>query len=276
MVSAVAELSPDRQNFYITFTVDEGPHLHISAMSRSIPRSRNWATEELRPLVPIKDGDIYDADLMQKSIDALTNAAGTKGYAFAEVHPRITPRPRQAAPSTWSSTSMQGPRVYIEKINIVGNTRTLDKVIRREFRLVEGDAFNRVLVDRSRTRIRGLGFFKDVDIKHTAGHPARPHRPQGGGDRTIDRLALAGRWAIRRQARWSGEFSYTERNLFGRASSCKRRDHASQISKELPAQLHRALFPGPAAGGRRAALQGRHQLSAGRPIRATPPAAPLR
>ena len=71
----------------------------------------------------------------------------------------------------------QGPRVYIEKINIVGNTRTLDKVIRREFRLVEGDAFNRVLVDRSRTRIRGLGFFKDVDDQAVAGHAARPHQP---------------------------------------------------------------------------------------------------
>ena len=63
----------------------------------------------------------------------------------------------------------QGPRVYIDKINITGNTRTLDKVIRREFRLAEGDAFNRVLVDRSRTRIRALGFFKDVDVKNTPG-----------------------------------------------------------------------------------------------------------
>ena len=86
----------------------------------------------------------------------------------------------------------QGPRVYIEKININGNSRTLDKVIRREFRLVEGDAFNRVLVDRSRTRIRSLGFFSDVQVKDVAGQPARPHQSDRVGDRAVHRLDPAG------------------------------------------------------------------------------------
>ncbi len=99
--------------------------------------------------------------------------------------PRATRSPKSIRASGAIATSRtidvvfeidQDSRVYIEKINIVGNTRTLDKVIRREFRLVEGDAFNRVLVDRSRTRIKSLGFFKDVDIKTTPGSPARPHR----------------------------------------------------------------------------------------------------
>ena len=142
-------------------------------------------------MVPIVSGDIYDAETVQKAIDALTNAAGTKGYAFAEVHPRIA-RNRDSKTIDLIFDIDQGPRVYIGKINITGNTRTLDKVIRREFRLVEGDAFNRVLVDRSRTRIRGLGFFKDVDVKNTPGSPAGSHRCDGGGHRTIHRLVAIG------------------------------------------------------------------------------------
>ena len=136
---------------------------------------------------------------MQKAIDALTNAAGTKGYAFAEVHPRIT-RDRDNQTIDLGFEIEQGPRVYIEKINITGNTRTLDKVIRREFRLVEGDAFNRVLVDRSRTRIRGLGFFKDVDVKNAPGSQPDRTNLTVDGDRTIHRLAVSWAWAIPRPA----------------------------------------------------------------------------
>src|ERR1041385_999494 len=167
VVSAVAELTPDRQSFYITFTVDEGP---IYKFGKVVINSKikELKPELLRPLVPIRTGQMYNAELVDKSIDALTNAAGTKGYAFAQIHPRIA-RNRATRTIDVIFDIEQGPRVYIEKINITGNTRTLDKVIRREFRLVEGDAFNRVLVDRSRTRIRSLGFFKDVDIKPTAG-----------------------------------------------------------------------------------------------------------
>src|SRR6185312_5915343 len=155
VVSAVAELSPDRENFYITFTVDEGPIYHFSKVDIQ-SNIKELTSASLRPLVPIEDGSVYDAEKIDKSIDALTNAAGTKGYAFAEIHPRVK-RNRDTHTIDVIFNIEQGPRVYVEKINIQGNTRTLDKVIRREFRLVEGDAFNRVLVDRSRTRIRGLG-----------------------------------------------------------------------------------------------------------------------
>ena len=125
---------------------------------------------------------------MQKAIDALTNAAGTKGYAFAEVHPRLKRDPKTRTIDLGFEIE-QGPRVYIEKINIAGNTRTLDKVIRRQFRLQEGDAFNRVLIDRSRTRIRGLGFFKDVDVKNVPG--SQPDRTNLTVNVTEQSTALA-------------------------------------------------------------------------------------
>src|SRR5215469_10024097 len=156
VVSAVAELSPDRENFYITFTVDEGDLYHFGKVEIN-SKIAELTPGSLRPLVPIVEGDTYNAQLVDKAIDALTNAAGTKGYAFAQIHPRIK-RNHDARTIDVVFDIEEGPRVYIEKINIAGNTRTLDKVIRREFRLVEGDAFNRVLVDRSRTRIKALGY----------------------------------------------------------------------------------------------------------------------
>ncbi|HWC62011.1 MAG TPA: outer membrane protein assembly factor BamA, partial [Rhizomicrobium sp.] len=155
VVSAVAQLAPDRSDFYLTFTVDEGARYTFGDVTIN-SRIKELTAADLRPLVNFKTGDIYNADEVEKAIDALTNAAGSKGYAFAEVHPRPV-RNRDKHTIDMVFDIVQGPRVYIEKIDITGNTRTLDKVIRREFRLVEGDAFNRVLIDRSRTRIRSLG-----------------------------------------------------------------------------------------------------------------------
>ena len=186
---------------------------------------------------------------MQKAIDALTNAAGTKGYAFAEVHPRLKRNPKTRTIDLGFEI-VQGPRVYIEKINIAGNTRTLDKVIRRQFRLQEGDAFNRVLIDRSRTRIRGLGFFKDVDGQECARQPARPHQPDrrtcteqstgvavGGPGLFLDHLA-PGRSQLYRHPTGSA------------AARIPARVAAGLLYHQAGAvQLHRALFPGPRAGG---------------------------
>ena len=157
VLSAVANLTPDRKSFYINFTVDEGVRyrfgkIYVESKIRELPAA------QLRPLIDAQTGDIYSQEDVQKAIDALTNAAGTKGYAFAEVHPRLKRNPKTRT-IDMGFEIVQGPRVYIEKINISGNTRTLDRIIRRQFRLQEGDAFNRVLIDRSRTRIRSLGFF---------------------------------------------------------------------------------------------------------------------
>jgi outer membrane protein insertion porin family len=229
VVSAVAELTPDREDFYITFTVDEGP---IYTFGKVVINSKikELYPASLRPLIPIVEGKTYNAELIDKSIDALTNAAGTKGYAFAEIHPRIA---RNRANHTINVVFDidQGPRVYIEKINITGNTRTLDKVIRREFRLVEGDAFNRVLVDRSRTRIRSLGFFKDVDIKPVPGsQPDRTVLNVNVTEQSTGELQLGVGYSS--TSSFVGQFSYTERNLFGRAQYLRASISLSSISKE--------------------------------------------
>lgn len=229
VVSAVAELTPDRRDFYITFTVDEGPIYKFGKVVID-SKIKELYPASLRPLVPIRSGQIYNAELVDKSIDALTNAAGTKGYAFAEIHPRIA-RNRATRTIDVIFNVEQGPRVYIEKINITGNTRTLDKVIRREFRLVEGDAFNRVLVDRSRTRIRALGFFKDVDIKPTQGsQPDRTVLNVNVTEQSTGELQVGVGYSS--TSSLVGQFSYTERNLFGRAQYLRLSLSASGISKE--------------------------------------------
>ena len=184
---------------------------------------------------------------MQKAIDALTNAAGTKGYAFAEVHPRLKRDPKTRTIDLGFEI-VQGPRVYIEKINIAGNTRTLDKVIRRQFRLQEGDAFNRVLIDRSRTRIRGLGFFKDVDVKNVPGsQPDRTNLTVNVTEQSTASLSVGLGYSSTTSL--LGEVSYTDSNWFGRAQSL-RVSAAGLLHHQAGAvQLHRALFPGPRTGG---------------------------
>ena len=94
---------------------------------------------------------------------------GRAGYAFVDVRSKIEPRPGRTAVSTLPSKSSEGPRVFVERIDIRGNLRTEDRVIRREFRLVEGDAFNTDHIRRARRNLRNLGFFEEVEIKHLPG-----------------------------------------------------------------------------------------------------------
>ena len=239
VVSAVAELSPDRENFYITFTVDEG-QLYTFRKVEIQSTIKELTPAALRPLVPIVDGSTYNAELIDKSIDALTNAAGNKGYAFAQIHPRVR-RDRASKTIDVIFNIDQGPRVYVEKINITGNSRTLDKVIRREFRLVEGDAFNRVLVDRSRTRIKGLGFFKDVDIKPVPGsQPDRTVLNVAVTEQSTGSLSLGAGYSS--TSSFVGQFSYTERNLFGRGQSLEASIQLSSISKEIQLSFTEPYF----------------------------------
>jgi outer membrane protein insertion porin family len=239
VVSAVAELSPDRESFYITFTVDEGPLYHFSKVSID-SKIAELTPLALRPLVPIADGSIYNAELIDKSIDALTNAAGTKGYAFAQIHPRVK-RNRDNHTIEVIFNIDQGPRVYVEQINITGNQRTLDKVIRREFRLVEGDAFNRVLVDRSRTRIKGLGIFKDVQIKNEPGsQPDRTVLNVAVTEQSTGELQLGAGYSS--TSSFVGQFSYTERNLFGRGQYLRASIQLSTISKEFELSFTEPYF----------------------------------
>lgn len=167
VVSAVAELTPDDSAFGITLTVDEGDRYNFGEV-RVVTEGERLNADFLQRLLPIRSGDLYESDKIESSVDALTFAAGSAGYAFVEIDPTY-----QANPDTdtidVTFNVREGPRVYVDRINVVGNTRTIDPVIRRELMLTEGDAFNRTLVNRSRNNLRALGFFKEVTIEEAPG-----------------------------------------------------------------------------------------------------------
>lgn len=172
VISAVAELTPSKEGFIITFTVDEGERYRFGAIDieSQIPAID---ADTLLPLVTSVPGEWYNADLLRADIDAISDRVGEAGFPFAAVRPEARPdRENRVINLTYSIG--EGPRVYVNRIEIEGNVRTEDKVIRRELRLSEGDPFNTVKLRRSRERIQNLGFFEKVETKT---------RPADQGDR---------------------------------------------------------------------------------------------
>jgi outer membrane protein insertion porin family len=167
IVSSVAELAPDKNGFAVTYALDEGARYHFGKLTVQTDLKKLNA-DILRQLLPIKEGQVYQDEKIEQATDALTFAAGAAGFAFVDVRPHYTPNPAKHTVDVVFDVK-EGPRVYIDRIDIVGNTTTLDYVIRRQLNVAEGDAYNRALVDRSKTNIRGMGFFKDVDITNTPG-----------------------------------------------------------------------------------------------------------
>jgi outer membrane protein insertion porin family len=167
IVNAVAELAPDKNGFVVTYTLDEGVRYKFGKLTvNTALKKLNGAV--LKQLLPIREGQLYQDEKIEQATDALTFAAGAAGFAFVEVVPRYTAN-RATHTVDITFDVKEGPRVYVERIDVVGNTQTLDYVIRRELLLSEGDAYNRVLVDRSKNDVKALGFFKDVEITQTPG-----------------------------------------------------------------------------------------------------------
>ena len=167
IVSAVAELAPDDSGFGITLPVDEGDRYNFGEIN-VVTENDRLNPDLLKLLLPIRTGDLYESDKIERAVDALTFAAGSAGYAFVDINPTFRPNPDTDTIDVTFNIA-EGQRVYVERINVVGNTRTIDPVIRRELMLTEGDAFNRALMERSRNNLRALGFFSDVTIAETQG-----------------------------------------------------------------------------------------------------------
>src|SRR5580658_3778016 len=167
IISSVAELEPSRNGFAVTYALSEGRQYRFGKMTVHA-ELKKLNPDILRQILPIKEGQLYSDDKIEKATDALTFAAGAAGFAFVDVRPRYTPNPAKRTVDVTFDVK-EGPRVYIDRIDIVGNTQTLDYVIRRQMGVAEGDAYNRALVDRSKNSVKSLGFFKDVDITNVPG-----------------------------------------------------------------------------------------------------------
>ena len=168
VVSAVAELTPDRQDFIITYVVEEGERYKFGE-PKVESAIRDFDSAMLTKTLPMKQGDWFDAKLVEDTVTRLNETAGLYGYAFADVQINYD-RDKDTKTMTPTFVVAESPRVYVERIDINGNTGTRDKVIRREFRLAEGDPFNSIRVKRSRDRIQSLGYFQDeLEIEQTQG-----------------------------------------------------------------------------------------------------------
>ncbi len=162
LISATAELSQDKDNFFLTFTLEEGQryrvrNIHIDS------QLRYFDAEVLKQYITFNSGEWYDADEVTSTIDAFTDALGDMQYAFVSVKPDIQ-RNREERTVDITFTINETPRVFVERIDINGNVRTLDKVIRRELELVEGDPFNRSKLAESEQAIKDMGYFETATI----------------------------------------------------------------------------------------------------------------
>lgn len=168
VVSTVAELTPDKKDFIVTYVLDEGQRYKFGKVELE-SQIRDIKPKEFQSLIQIKAGDWYNAQKIEDTVEGLTETAGLLGYAFADVRPQFD-RDKDKREMNVTFQIGEAPRVYVERIQINGNTITLDNVIRREFRLAEGDAFNSIKVRRTSDRLKGLGYFQEkLEIEQKPG-----------------------------------------------------------------------------------------------------------
>jgi outer membrane protein insertion porin family len=212
VLSSTAELSTDSQSFFLTFTVDEGPRYKFGDVKISSTLKR-LDVENLYKTIAFEKGATYNAELVEKAVDKLSDAVGTLGFAFVEVRP-VPTRNREKLTVDLEFVVREGPRTFVERIDIINNVRTEDRVVRREFRLVEGDAFNAAKYRLSQQRVQDLGYFKNVKFTQT---------PGSAPDKTVINLkveeqstgALTLGAGISSSQGFVTQFGLNERNLLG-------------------------------------------------------------
>jgi outer membrane protein insertion porin family len=218
VVSAVAELAPNRDGFFITFTISEGERYRFGKIDVT-SRFEGLKVEELKSFLTMSEGDWYDADEVDKTVTAMSDAVGALGYAFVEVRPNIR-RNKDNLTVDVTFDVQEGPRVYVERINISGNTRTLDKVIRREFRLAEGDAFSTAKVRRSQQRLKNLGFFEKADIAASPGSaPDKTNLEVTVVEQSTGEISFGAGYSTTGGV--LGDISIRERNLLGKGQDLR-------------------------------------------------------
>ena len=217
VVSALAELTPDRHNFVITYVIDEGPRYRLGTVEAD-SALRDYTNAQVLKDAKLKPGTWFNAKAVEDSMTNLNEAAGNLGYAFADINPAYN---RDAEKHVMNLTIKVAPtpRVYVERIDITGNTSTRDKVIRREFRLNEGDAFSALKVKRSQDRIQSLGFFQDkLEIKQSEGSaPDRVVLTTNVEEKPTGQLTLSGGYSS--LERFVVQLSVSQNNFMGKGQS---------------------------------------------------------
>ncbi len=212
VVSATGVYDPSQKGFTLTFTIEEGALYHFGTVDiQSNVRAVDAAS--LRPYLLMNSGQMYNGEAIEKTVEAITIELARRGYPFGTVRPRGDRNP-QARTIGVVFVVDEGQRAYIERINIRGNFRTRDYVIRREFDIGEGDPYNRALIDRAERRIKNLNFFKSVKITNEPGSaPDRVVINVDVEENSTGDFSIMGGYSS--ADGWLGEVSVQERNLLG-------------------------------------------------------------
>ncbi len=239
VTSVVAELTPDQTAFYVTFNMDEGERYNFGEINVETQIS-DLNVEFLKAGIPTQPGGLYVGSLIEESVDALTFAAGAAGYAFVDINPQIAIN-RETQTVDINYVINESPRVYLERIDIIGNTRTLDRVIRRELDIVEGDAFNQALLDISQARVRRLGFFEEVNVEPFQGSaPDRARVQVAVTEQPTGELAFGAGFSS--TDAFLVDFSISERNLRGRGQFLRFRVSASSRRQQVDIRFTEPRF----------------------------------
>ena len=239
VISSVAELQPSQNGFALTYALNEGRQYRFGKMTVKA-ELKKLNGDILRQILPIKEGQLYSDDKIEKATDALTFAAGAAGFAFVDVRPHYTPN---AAKRTVDVTFdvKEGPRVYIDRIDIRGNTQTLDYVIRRQLNVNEGDAYNRALVDRSKLLVKSLGLFKDVDIVNTPGStPDRTNLEVKVTEQPTGQLSFSAGYSSLDKV--VADIGITQSNFRGRGENLSARISAGSLQQQIDLSFNEPHF----------------------------------
>tara|TARA_R110000782_G_scaffold78276_4_gene155091 strand:+ start:31292 stop:33907 length:2616 start_codon:yes stop_codon:yes gene_type:complete len=231
VVSAVAELTPDKQDFIITYVVEEGDRYKFGDVAVE-SEIRDLSGDRLTKMLSMKKGEWYNAKAVEDTVDQLSETAGLFGYAFANVQPEFN-RDKDSLTMGITFQIANAPRVYVERIDINGNTLTQDKVVRREFRLAEGDAFNSFQVKRSKDRINSLGFFQErLEVEQKPGSaPDRIVLETNVEEKSTGELSLSAGFSSLERFIFSA--SITQRNFRGKGQELRTSVNYSNYSKSV-------------------------------------------
>ncbi|MEA2945924.1 MAG: outer membrane protein insertion porin family, partial [Alphaproteobacteria bacterium] len=241
VVSAVGEYDPNRRGFLITFTIEEGEQYRVGAVD-VVSNVRPLDPSMLRRRLRAFAGDVYNAEAVEKTVEDMTIEAAKLGFAFATVRPGAKREPETRTVNLVFTVD-EGQRAYVERINVRGNTRTRDYVIRREFDLAEGDAYNRALVNRAERRLKNLTYFKTVKITTEPGSaPDRVILNVDVEEQSTGEFSVSGGYST--ADGFLAEVSVSERNLLGRGYYAKTSVQYGQYTRGAQVSLVDPYFLG--------------------------------
>ncbi len=239
VLSAVAELTPDRDDFFVTFSVEEGPRYKFGKITLT-SEIKGLESETLRQYLLTREGDWYDSSKIEKSIAKITAALGDRQYAFATVTPNPE-RHKDSLSVDLNYVVKQGARVYVGRIDINGNTNTIDKVIRREIKLAENDPFNGTALHKSEQKIKDLGFFSDVKVTPVDGaQPDRADIKVDVKEKSTGELMIGAGYSSTDGP--LGDFSISQHNFMGQGQDARFGATVSGRTKQIDTSFTEPYF----------------------------------